>query len=104
LKAGRKVRQIADDVIFVGFMQVILDICGSQTIVIPVLVTGIQRAQVLELKESFDPTDVGSLDPRHKGEDDGNVVTRSSNNQISGFSAVWRAERSAFIVSAIPRG
>ena len=35
--------------------------------VIPVLVTGIQSAQVLELKESFDPTDVGSLDPRHKG-------------------------------------
>ena len=39
--------------------------------VIPVLVTGIQSAQVLELKGSFDPTDVGSLDPHHKGEDDG---------------------------------
>jgi hypothetical protein len=39
--------------------------------VIPVLVTGIQPAQVLELKESFDPTDVGSLDPRHKGRHDG---------------------------------
>jgi hypothetical protein len=39
--------------------------------VIPVLVTGIQPDQVLEPKESFDPTDVGSLDPRHKGEDDG---------------------------------
>ncbi len=32
---------------------------------------GIQSAQVLEIKESFDPTDVGSLDPRHNGEDDG---------------------------------
>ncbi|WP_276118922.1 hypothetical protein [Pararhizobium qamdonense] len=39
--------------------------------VILALVAGIQPAQVLELKESFDPTDVGSLDPRHKGEDDG---------------------------------
>jgi hypothetical protein len=39
--------------------------------VISVLVTEIQPAQVLGLKESFDPTDVGSLDPRHKGEDDG---------------------------------
>jgi hypothetical protein len=36
-----------------------------------VLVTGIQSAQAIELKESFDPTDVGSLDPRHEGEDDG---------------------------------
>ncbi|WP_210171106.1 hypothetical protein, partial [Rhizobium sp. Root483D2] len=35
------------------------------------LVAGIQSAQVIELKESFDPTDVGSLDPRHKGEDEG---------------------------------
>ncbi|KQY40079.1 hypothetical protein ASD32_16910 [Rhizobium sp. Root483D2] len=35
------------------------------------LVTGIQPAQVIELKESFDPTDVGSLDSRHKGENDG---------------------------------
>jgi hypothetical protein len=39
--------------------------------VIPVLVTGIQPAQVLELKESFDPADAGSLDPRHKGGDEG---------------------------------
>ena len=39
--------------------------------VIPVPVTGIQQAQVIGLKESFDPMDVGSLDPRHKGEDDG---------------------------------
>jgi hypothetical protein len=44
---------------------------STKSSVIPVLVTGIQPAQVLELKESFDPTDVGSLDPRHKGEDDG---------------------------------
>jgi hypothetical protein len=36
-----------------------------------VLVTEIQTAQALELKESFDPTDVGSKDPRHRGEDDG---------------------------------
>ncbi|KQS83867.1 hypothetical protein ASG68_21795 [Rhizobium sp. Leaf453] len=35
------------------------------------LVTGIQPAQVLELKESLDPTDVGSPDARHKGEHDG---------------------------------
>jgi hypothetical protein len=35
------------------------------------LVAGIQPAQVLELETSFDPTDVGSLDPHHKGEDDG---------------------------------
>jgi hypothetical protein len=35
------------------------------------LVAGIQSAQVLELKGLFDPTDVGSLDPRHKGEDEG---------------------------------
>jgi hypothetical protein len=41
--------------------------------VLPVLVTGIHSAQVFGLNESFDPTDVGSLDPRHKGEDDGNV-------------------------------
>jgi hypothetical protein len=34
-------------------------------------VAGIQSAQVLELKRVFDPTDVGSLDPRHKGEDEG---------------------------------
>jgi hypothetical protein len=39
--------------------------------VILALVAGIQPAQVLELKECFYPTDVGSLDPRHKGEDDG---------------------------------
>ncbi|KQS96205.1 hypothetical protein ASG68_01570 [Rhizobium sp. Leaf453] len=39
--------------------------------VIPVLVTGIQSAQRLGLKESFDPTDVGSLDRRHEGEDEG---------------------------------
>jgi hypothetical protein len=43
----------------------------AEVSVIPVLVTGIQPAQVIELKESFDPTDVGSLYPRHKGEDDG---------------------------------
>jgi hypothetical protein len=35
------------------------------------LVAGIQPAQVIELKASFDPTDVGSLDTHHKGEDDG---------------------------------
>ncbi len=35
------------------------------------LVPGIQPAQVIGLKESFDPTDVGSLDARHKGEHDG---------------------------------
>jgi hypothetical protein len=40
---------------------------STKSSVIPVRVTGIQPAQVLELKESFDPTDVGSLDPRHKG-------------------------------------
>jgi hypothetical protein len=45
----------------------------AKNAVIPVPVTGIQSAQVFGLKESFDPTDVGSLDPRHKGEDDGNV-------------------------------
>ncbi|KQS97919.1 hypothetical protein ASG68_09575 [Rhizobium sp. Leaf453] len=39
--------------------------------VMPVLVTGIQPAQVIELKGFFDPTDVGSLDPRHKGGEDG---------------------------------
>jgi hypothetical protein len=33
--------------------------------------TGSQLAQVLELKEPFDPTNVGSLDLRHKGRDDG---------------------------------
>ena len=43
----------------------------TKSSVIPVLVTGIQPAQVLELKQPFDPTDVGSLDLRHKGEDDG---------------------------------
>jgi hypothetical protein len=42
-----------------------------QTSLILALVAGIQLDQVLELKESFDPTDVGSLDPRHKGEDEG---------------------------------
>jgi hypothetical protein len=42
-----------------------------QNPLIPALGVGIQSAQVFELKESFDPTDVGSLDPRHKGEDDG---------------------------------
>jgi hypothetical protein len=35
-----------------------------------VLVTGIRPPKDLG-EESFDPTDVGSLDPRHKGEDDG---------------------------------
>jgi hypothetical protein len=35
------------------------------------LVTEIQPAQVFGLKELFDPTDVGPLDPRHEGEDDG---------------------------------
>jgi hypothetical protein len=35
------------------------------------LVARIQSAQVLELKGSFDTTGVVSLDPRHKGEDEG---------------------------------
>jgi len=47
--------------------------------VILALVAGIQPPRVgaarerllLWCEESFDPTDVGSLDPRHKGEDDG---------------------------------
>ncbi|MDW5315650.1 hypothetical protein [Rhizobium sp. PL01] len=47
----------------------------AKSSVIPVPVTGIQRAQVLGLKETFDPTDVGSLDPRHEGEDDGEFGT-----------------------------
>ncbi len=50
---------------------------------ISVLVTGIQAAQVLELKESFDPTDVGSLDPRHKGEDDGELGADLARQSIS---------------------
>jgi len=56
--------------------------------VIPVPVTGIQPAQVLELKESFDPTDVGSLDPRHKGEDDGEWDIAFAKQSYSGLSAV----------------
>jgi hypothetical protein len=35
------------------------------------LVARIQSAKVLEPRESLDPKDVGSLDPRHKGEDEG---------------------------------
>jgi hypothetical protein len=50
-----------------------------------VLVTEIQTAQALEFKESFDPTDVGSLDPRHKGEDDGEWGYVSPDNRFSGF-------------------
>jgi len=51
-------------------------------------VAGIQSAQVLELKESFDPTDVGSLDPRHKGEDEGEWGSLSSNKLLQDLSAV----------------
>jgi hypothetical protein len=48
---------------------------GTLTISLtPVLVTGVQSAQVLGLKRVYDPTDVGSLDPRHKGEDEESEV------------------------------
>jgi len=52
------------------------------------LVAGIQPAQVIGLKESFDPTDVGSLDPRHKGEDDGEWCVSFVSNRLQGFSAI----------------
>jgi hypothetical protein len=48
------------------------------------LVAGIQSAQVLELKRVFDPTDVGSLDPRHKGEDEGSLLNGSVSQVTSG--------------------
>jgi hypothetical protein len=56
----------------------------AKSSVIPVLVTGIQPAQVLGLKESFDPTDVGSLDPHHKGEDDGEWGAALARQSFSG--------------------
>jgi hypothetical protein len=52
------------------------------------LVAGIQPAQVIGLKEPFDPTDVGSLDPRHEGEDDGEWGVAFVNNRLQGLSAV----------------
>ncbi len=59
----------------------------TKTSVISVLVTEIQPAQVFGLRESCDPTDVGSLDPRHKGEDDGEWGPLSSNHRLQGLSA-----------------
>jgi hypothetical protein len=52
-----------------------------------VLVTGIQPAQVLGLKRFFDPTDVGSLDPRHKGEDEGEWDEPLAKQRTSGQEA-----------------
>jgi hypothetical protein len=57
----------------------------AKSSVIAVLVTGIQPAQVLELKESFDPTDVGLLDPRHKGEDEGEWAAAFVKSSSSGL-------------------
>jgi hypothetical protein len=58
-----------------------------QTPLILALVAGIQSAQVLELRESSDPTDVVSLDPSHKGEDEGEwgiaLVKQSSSEFVS---------------------
>jgi hypothetical protein len=48
-------------------------------------VAGIQSAQVLQLKEFFDPTDVGSLDPRHKGEDEGEWGIALAKQAFSGL-------------------
>jgi hypothetical protein len=68
------------------------------------LVTGIQSAQVLELKESFDPTDVGSLDPRHKGEDEGHWGIVLVNQASSGFvSSLKPPFAAAFLLAAIAR-
>ncbi|WP_426131620.1 hypothetical protein, partial [Pararhizobium sp. PWRC1-1] len=39
----------------------------------------------IELKESFDLTDVGSLDPRHKGEEDGEWGAAFVKSSSSGF-------------------
>jgi len=61
---------------------------------LPALVAGIQPAQVLELKESFDPTDVGSLDPRHKGEDEGKWgIALAKQSQFILFSATGQIAR-----------
>ena len=57
--------------------------CATYKIpLIPALVVGIQTAQALELKGSFDPTDVGSLDPRHKGEDEGERGQHPTNSPM----------------------
>ncbi len=58
--------QLADTSHFLTILQYFRNCAIAKSSVIPVLVTGIHPAQVIELKESFDPTDVGSLDPRHK--------------------------------------
>ncbi len=67
----------------------------SKSSVIPVLVTEIQPAQVFGLKGFFDPTDVGSLDPRHKGEDDGEwgvtLARQSISVSVNNLSASHKA-------------
>jgi hypothetical protein len=63
--------QTGEEVIFSSFGTSLWKFAIVKSSVIPVPVTGTQPAQVLELKEPFDPTNVGSLDPRHKGRDDG---------------------------------
>ncbi|WP_428427874.1 hypothetical protein [Pararhizobium sp.] len=80
--------QTVDKVIFSSFGMSLRKFAIVKSSVIPVLVTGIQPAQVLELKESFDPTDVGSLDPRHKGEDDGELGADLARSSFQSLSAV----------------
>ena len=71
MKNSGFVVQTVEKVIFSSFGRSIGKFAIVKPSVIPVLVTGSQPAQVIELKGSFDPTDVGALDPRHEGEDDG---------------------------------